>query len=481
MATDVLMPQMGESIAEGTIVKWLKKVGDTVQRDEPLLEISTDKVDAEIPAPAAGVLTEILAKEGDTVAINTVIARLGEAGEAGAGVSAAAAAGAAPAPSPPTAGEVAHAREEPAIETRPGVGQPAQADGDSRPLPSQVPTLPQPQAAPPQPPVTPQARATLQAPPAPAPEAAGRARSSPLVRNIAREHGVNLDEVSGTGLGGRVTKDDILNFIERRKGAPAAPAPAPAPPAPAPAPAPPAPAGAPGDRVTIEPMSNMRRKIAENMLNSLSVSAHVTSFFEVDFTNVARLRERVKKQFEAQNGVKLTFLPFVIKAAIDALKVIPVVNASVEGENIVYKRDYNIGIAVALDWGLIVPVIKQADALSVTGLARASQDLANRARSKQLKPDEVSGGTFSITNFGLFGGYAAAPIINQPQVAILGLGGIHKKPWVVETDDGDAIAIRHIGVVSLSFDHRIIDGAVGDQFLAHIKKTIETTDFSALL
>src|SRR5215470_10484134 len=470
MATDVLMPQMGESITEGTVVKWLKKVGDTVQRDEPLLEISTDKVDAEIPAPAAGVVTEILAKEGDTVAINTVLARLGEAGEVGAGVSAAAA-GAAPA-----MGEAAPAREAPRHVEAP----PAQADGDSRPLPSQAPP-PQPQAAPPQPPA--QARAMPAA--APTPEAVGRARSSPLVRNIAREHNVNLDEIPGTGLGGRVTKDDILNFIEQRKGAPAAPAPAriaPAPSvAPAPAPAPPAPAGAPGARVSIEPMSNMRRKIAENMLNSLSVSAHVTSFFEVDFTNIARLRERVKKQFEAQNGVKLTFLPFVIKAAIDALKVIPVVNSSVEGENIVYKHDYNIGIAVALDWGLIVPVIKQADALSVTGLARASQDLANRARSKQLKPDEVSGGTFSITNFGLFGGYAAAPIINQPQVAILGLGGVHKKPWVIETDDGDAIAIRHIGVVSLSFDHRIIDGAVGDQFLAHIKKTIETTDFSSLL
>jgi 2-oxoglutarate dehydrogenase E2 component (dihydrolipoamide succinyltransferase) len=482
MATDVLMPQMGESITEGTIVKWLKKVGDTVQRDEPLLEISTDKVDAEIPAPAAGVVTEILAKEGDTVAINSVLARLGEAGEAGVS---AAAAGAAPA-----VGEAVPAREA----LRPVEAPPAQADGDSRPLPSQAPAPPRPQAAPPPPP--PQARAMPAAPPTPAPEAVGRARSSPLVRNIAREHGVNLDEVPGTGLGGRVTKDDILNFIEQRKGAPAAapavaPAPAPAPIAPAPAPvapapaiapaAPPAPAFVAGDRVTIEPMSNMRRRIAENMLNSRRVSAHVTTIFEVDFTNIARLRERVKKQFEAQNGVKLTYLPFVIKATIDALKELPVINSSVEGENIVYKHDYNIGIAVALDWGLIVPVIKQADALSLTGLARASQDLANRARSKQLKPDEVSGGTFSITNFGLYGGYTAAPIINQPQVAILGLGGVHKKPWVIETEDGDAIAIRHIAAVSLSFDHRVIDGAVADHFLSHIKNTIETTDFSALL
>ena len=480
MATDVLMPQMGESITEGTVVKWLKKVGETVQRDEPLLEISTDKVDAEIPAPAAGVVTEILAKEGDTVAVNSVLARLGEAGEVGAGASAAAAA-AAPAP----ASAVSEAFQ-PSSAPRQVEAPPAQADGDSRPLPSQAQAPPYSQAAPPQPP--PQARAMPAA--APALEEIGRARSSPLVRNIAREHGVNLDEISGTGLGGRVTKDDILDFIERRKGAPAAAAaaaPAPAPIAPAPAiapsapPAPPTPAFAAGDRVTIEPMSNMRRRIAENMLNSRRVSAHVTTIFEVDFTNIARLRERVKKQFEAQNGAKLTFLPFVIKATTDALKALPVVNSSVEGENIVYKHDYNIGIAVALDWGLIVPVIKQADALSLTGLARSSQDLANRARSKQLKPDEVSGGTFSITNFGLFGGYTAAPIINQPQVAILGLGGVHKRPWVVETADGDAIAIRHIAAMSLSFDHRVIDGAVADQFLAHIKKTIETTDFSALL
>jgi 2-oxoglutarate dehydrogenase E2 component (dihydrolipoamide succinyltransferase) len=467
MATDVLMPQMGESIAEGTIVKWLKKVGDTVQRDEPLLEISTDKVDAEIPAPAAGVLTEILAKEGETVAVNAVIARLSEAGEAAAGATATQAAPAAP------------AREEPAIDARPsGVTAP--------PAP--------PQAAPPAPPPTPQPPPAPAAVPATAAAGDGngrKARSSPLVRNIAREHGVNLEEIPGTGLGGRVTKDDILGFIERRKGAPApavapsAPAPVARPAAPPAAPvaplAPQAPAYTSGERITIEPMSNMRRKIAENMLNSRRTSAHVTTFFEVDFTNIARLRERVKKQFEAQNGAKLTFLPFIIKATVDALKAIPVVNASAEGDNIVYKHDYNIGIAVALDWGLIVPVIKQADALSVTGLARASQDLANRARSKQLKPDEVSGGTFSITNFGLYGGYTATPIINQPQLAILGVGGIHKKPWVIETDDGDAIAIRHIGVVSLSFDHRIIDGAVGDQFLAHIKRTIETTDFSALL
>ncbi len=453
MPTDVVMPQMGESIAEGTIVKWLKKVGDTIGRDEPLLEVSTDKVDTEVPSPAAGVITEILHQEGETVAVNAVVARIGEAGTA-----------AAPAPV-----VVAPAPE------------PAPA-----PAPVAVPSAPVAPVAPAVPPAAPAAASA---------EERGKVRSSPLVRNIAREHGVNVDQVPGTGLGGRVTKEDILNFIAAGKTAtvaapvPAAPAPAappasvaaPAPSVPAPVAAPSVPSFAAGDRVTVETMSNMRKRIAENMLVSRRTSAHVTTFFEADFTNIARLRERVKKQFEAQNGTKLTFLPFVIKATLDALKAIPIVNSSVDGDSIVYKHDYNVGIAVALDWGLIVPVIKNADMLSITGLARASQDLANRARAKQLKPDEISGGTFSITNFGLYGGYTATPIINQPQVAILGLGGIHKKPWVVETEAGDALAIRHIGVLSLSFDHRIIDGAVGDQFLAHIKKTIETTDFSALL
>lgn len=523
MATDVLMPQMGESITEGTIVKWLKKVGDTVGRDEPILEISTDKVDAEIPSPAAGTLTEILAQEGDTVAVNSVIARLGEAGEAAETGQAAPAAAPPPQeeqpeaeasqPATPATGEVGPGREEPMIDTKPDNARSAQADGDSRPLPAEAqatqPSAPPVQAAPAAKGADVDAqRGGYGQPPVPASAAIAqgdgeRVRSSPLVRNIAREHDINLAEVAGTGMGGRVTKDDILGFIEQRQGAPAPAAPAPAAPAPTPAapvtapapasappkpaapapaaPAPVAPASAAGERITIEPMSNMRRRIAENMLTSRRTSAHVTTFFEVDFTNIARLRERVKKGFESQNGTKLTFLPFVIKATIDALRAIPVVNASVEGENIVYKQDFNLGIAVALDWGLIVPVIKQADSLSITGLARASQDLANRARSKQLKPDEISGGTFSITNFGLYGGYTATPIINQPQVAILGLGGIHKKPWVIESDAGEAIAIRHIGVLSLSFDHRIIDGAVGDQFLAHVKKTIETTDFAALL
>lgn len=446
--TNVVMPQLGESIAEGTIVRWLKKVGDTVQRDEPLLEISTDKVDAEIPSSAAGTLLSIVAQEGQTVAVNEIIATIGEAGAA------------APAPAAPT------------------------------PAPA-APAAPTPPPA---------------APPVAAAAAAGsveelrRIKSSPVVRKIAAEHGVNIAQISGTGISGRVTKQDILNFIENKPAAPtvappttptvapAAPQPvAPPPVAPPAAPAPPAPAKpaapvfAAGERVKIEPMTKMRKSIADHMILSKRTSAHVTTFFEVDFTNVARLRERVKKDFEAKNGAKLTFMPFITKAAIDALKALPIVNASVDGDNIVYKQDINIGIAVALDWGLIVPVIKQADSMNLVGLARATQDLASRARNKQLKPDEVSGGTFSITNFGLFGGLTATPVINQPQVAILGVGGIHKRPWVMETEHGDVIAIRHIGILSLSFDHRIIDGAVGDEFLAKMKKTLETTDFSALL
>ena len=467
MATDVLMPQMGESIAEGTIIKWLKKVGDTVERDEPLFEISTDKVDAEIPSPAAGVLIAILANEGDTIAVNAAVARIGEAGEEGAKAE-------------------APAKEAP--------------KSDGKPAPTEAPPAPQ-AAAPPQPtpgPITtPGAKAPASASAtavAPAPEASedsNRVRSSPLVRNIAREHGVDIASITGTGQGGRVTKEDILGFIERKgteaapapKPAPAAPAP-PAPPKPAPAPAAPAqraPVFAPGERVKIEPMSVMRRKIAEHMVLSKATSAHVTTFFEVDYTNIARLRDRIKKEYEERNGVKLTYLPFVIKATIDALKAFPVVNASVDGDTIVYKQDINVGIAVALDWGLIVPVIKQADELSLMGIARAAQDLAGRARNKQLKPDEVAGGTFSITNFGLYGGLTATPVINQPQVAILGMGGIKKQPWVDENDAGDAIAIRSIGVLSLSFDHRIIDGAVADQFMAHMRKTLETTDFSSLV
>ena len=440
-ATEVVMPQLGESIAEGTIVRWLKKVGDSVQRDEPLLEISTDKVDAEIPSTVAGTLLSILAQEGETIAVNAVIATIGEAG---------AAAPSAPALTPTPAA--------PAAPTPPPVAPP---------------------------PVAPPAVVAAAA-------AGGsiedlrRVKSSPVVRKIAAEHSVNIAHIAGSGISGRVTKKDILSFIENPPAAPVvAPPPVIAPPPVAPPAAPPAKPAAPvfaaGERVKIEPMTKMRKSIADHMILSKKTSAHVTTFFEVDFTNIARLRDRVKKDFEAKNGAKLTFMPFITKAAIDALKALPIVNASVDGDNIAYKQDINIGIAVALDWGLIVPVIKQADSMNLVGLARATQDLASRARGKQLKPDEISGGTFSITNFGLFGGLTATPVINQPQVAILGVGGIHKRAWVMETELGDVIAIRHIGVLSLSFDHRIIDGAIGDEFLATMKKTLETTDFSGLL
>ncbi len=440
-ATSVVMPQLGESIAEGTIVRWLKKVGDTVQRDEPLFEISTDKVDAEIPSPAAGTLLAIVAQEGETVAVNAVVATIGEAGMA--------------APSAPTA-------------------PPAP---DAAPAP----------VAPP--PVTPPV--TAAAATAGSVEEIRRIKSSPVVRNIAKEHGINIAAVAGTGISGRVTKNDILGYIQNPTAAPAvapvalppvvAPPPIAAPIAAPAAPARPAMVFTPGERVKVEPMTKMRKSIADHMILSRKTSAHVTTFFEVDFTNIARLRDRVKKNFEAQNGTKLTFMPFIIKAAVDAIKALPVINSSVDGDNIVYKQDINIGIAVALDWGLIVPVIKQADSMNLLGLARATNDLAGRARGKQLKPDEVSGGTFSITNFGLYGGLTATPVINQPQVAILGVGGIHKRAWVMDTSEGEVIAIRHIGVLSLSFDHRIIDGAIGDQFLALMRTTLETTDFSGLV
>jgi pyruvate dehydrogenase E2 component (dihydrolipoamide acetyltransferase) len=469
MAMDVVMPQMGESIAEGTIVKWLKSVGDQIQRDEPLFEISTDKVDAEIPAPGAGTLTEILAAEGETVAVNAVVARIGEAGAAAAPPSKAAAA-------PPEA----KAAPAPAAPEKPAPAAPKpQADGHG---PAEA-TVPAATAAP---------SASDESV-----EDLRRKKSSPLVRNIAREHGIDISEVAGTGLSGRVTKDDILKHIEQQKtGAqPAAAAPASAPvgarqpvqeavqeavqkaqPAPA---APPA--YAEGERVRIEPMSLMRRRIAEHMVLSRRTSAHVTTLFEIDYTNIARLREKAKKSFEEQNGVKLTYMPFLIKAAVDALKAFPIVNSSLEGDSIIYKQDFNIGVAVALEWGLIVPVVKHVDELSILGIARAVQDLGARARNKQLKPDEVGGGTFTITNPGSYGGLIGTPIINQPQVAIMGVGSIAKRPWVVETEDGDGLAIRTIGLLSLSFDHRIIDGAVADQFMAYVKKSLETTDFSSLI
>ena len=465
MATDVIMPQMGESIAEGTITRWIKNVGDTVSRDEPLFEISTDKVDAEIPSPAAGTLTEILVSPGQTVAVNTVVARIGEAG---AGKGAPAPEGAAKAAAPPPKAEPSPKPAQPAA-------APSSAPAAAR---SETPRAKEPAPAPsPRP-----ASAPASPPPAAAPAASAaasfeeriRARSSPLVRKIAQENAVAIAEVEGTGIAGRVTKNDILSFIDNRKSAPRLEA----------GPARPAvvPPGAPvprGDRDEIVPMSVMRRKIAERMVESRRTSAHVATVFSIDYTAVEKLRRQNKEAFLEANGVKLTYMPFIFQALTAALKKFPELNASIDGEEIVYHRDIHLGMAVALDWGLIVPVIKNADEKSILGLARAANDLADRARSKKLKPEEVSGGTFTVTNPGVYGSLFGTPIIVQPQVAILGVGAIEKRPVVVEDAGGnDALAVRTTGYLALSFDHRLIDGAVADQFMAEIKKTLEAGSFS---
>jgi pyruvate dehydrogenase E2 component (dihydrolipoamide acetyltransferase) len=441
MATDIIMPQMGESIVEGTITKWLKKPGDKVQRDEPLFEISTDKVDAEIPAPASGVLQEIKVTEGTTVGVNTVVGTIAADGEA-----AAKPAPAKPAPAAPKAPESS----------------------------ASVPATPRPQAAASAPPPMP-------APAASAQEEAEEARSSPLVRKIAREHGVNLSQVSGTGLGGRITKQDIMQFIEAQESksarvgadAPVRPAAPAAPESPIPAPAPrPAPAAYPGDLV---PMTNMRKLIAKHMIESRRTSAHVHCMYEVDLTRVVNLRNKHKAGFEQRHGVRLTFMPFFVRAAIIAIQQWPIVSANIEGENIRYHRNINVGIAVALDWGLIVPVVKNAGDLNFLGLQRAITDLGERARTKKLKPEDVEGSTFTVTNPGQFGAVFGLPIINQPNSAIMGVGGIMKVPLVVTDKDGnDSIAIRSVVHLTLGYDHRLIDGAVADQFMAQVKKNLET-------
>jgi len=441
MPTDIIMPQMGESIVEGTITKWLKKPGDKVQRDEPLFEISTDKVDAEIPAPASGVLQEIKVAEGTTVGVNTVVGTIAVDGEAAATKSAAAPAKAAPVPATP-----------PKEEAKP--------------------------APPP--------------PPAPASSAQDEeveeARSSPLVRKIAREHGISLSQVPGTGLSGRITKQDIMQFIENQGSTPghvgtaasavprtlseakgSAPEPAPAAPAP---PRPATPAPYPGDLV---PMSNMRKLIAKHMIESRRTSAHVHCMYEVDLTRIVNLRNKLKSGFEQRHGARLTFMPFFVRAAIIAIQQWPIVNANIEGENIRYHRQINMGIAVALDWGLIVPVLKNAGDLNFLGLQRGITDLGERARNKKLKPEDVEGSTFTITNPGQFGAVFGLPIINQPNSAIMGVGGIMKQTMVVTDKDGnDSIAIRSVVHLTLGYDHRLVDGAVADQFMAQVKKNLET-------
>jgi pyruvate dehydrogenase E2 component (dihydrolipoamide acetyltransferase) len=433
MPTDIIMPQMGESIVEGTITKWLKKPGDKVQRDEPLFEISTDKVDAEIPAPASGVLQEIKVSEGTTVGVNTVVGTIAVDGEAAA------------APAKPVPAANAPPSAEKKEEKKPAVSAVPAASGSVPPVQESV------------------------------EEGAEEARSSPLVRKIAREHGVNLSQISGTGLGGRITKQDIMAFIERPASAPAAPAVPTAQPAATPTashpPAPPAPAAYPGDLV---PMTNMRKIIAQRMIESRRTSAHVHCMYELDFTRIVNLRAKHKNAFEQRHGVRLTFMPFFVRAAIIALQQWPIVNASLEGESIRYHRQINVGIAVALDWGLIVPVLKNAGDLNFLGLQRGITDLGERARSKKLKPEDVEGSTFTVTNPGQFGAVFGLPIINQPNSAIMGVGGITKQPLVVTDKDGyDSIAIRSVVHLTLGYDHRLIDGAIADQYMALVKKTLE--------
>ena len=421
MATDVVMPQMGESVAEGTIVRWIKKVGDTVDRDEPLFEISTDKVDAEIPSPAAGVVTQIRVKEGETVPVNSVVAVIDAAGSKPATP---------PAFAPPSS-------------TGATAGKPASAHSAS-PAP----------------------------PAAPAHDEESHQRLSPVVRKIAKEHNVDVSKIQGTGIGGRVTRDDILAFIEgkvpSRPATPAGSAPT------TKAPAPEGPKFKPGADTEIAPMSVMRKKIAEHMVMSRKTSAHVHSVFEVNFGRVAQIREKKKAEYE-RAGAKLTYLSFIMKVVVDALRAVPVANASLDGDNVVYHKHVNLGVAVALDWGLIVPVIKNAEDLDLLGLSKRVADLAARARSKHLKPEEVSGGTFTITNPGVFGALFGMPIINQPQVAILGVGSVEKRPVVID----DAIAIRPMAYLTLGYDHRIIDGAVADEFMSHLKHAIENWDPNA--
>lgn len=433
MPTDIVMPQMGESIFEGTITKWLKKPGDKVQRDEPLFEISTDKVDAEIPAPASGVLQDIKVAEGATVQVNTVVGTISADGEG------AAAKPAASIPSPPAKKEPAPAKTSP---------------------PVAVPVAPTPSSqAPP-----PQTQASH--------EDEDHARSSPLVRKIAREHNISLAQVPGTGLGGRITKQDITAFLDKSQAGSAASTASAAPPSPAkPEGSSPAPASIPGDLV---PMNHVRKIIAQRMIESRHTSAHVHCMFEVDLTRIVQLRNKTKAGFEKRHGARLTFMPFFSRAAIITLQQFPIVNASIEGESIRYHRHVNLGIAVALDWGLIVPVLKNADDLNFLGLQRGISDLGERARNKKLKPEEVEGSTFTITNPGQFGAVFGLPIINQPNSAIMGVGGITKAPMVVTDDDGnDSIAIRSVVHLTLGYDHRLIDGAVADQFMAQVKKTLE--------
>ena len=488
MPTDIVMPQMGESIVEGTITKWLKKPGEKVQRDEPLFEISTDKVDAEIPAPSAGVLREIKVPEGTTVQVNTVV-----------GVIDAEGAGAAPASAKPetprAAAPTPSQPPKPSPQADGGARQP-QATESAATARRGAPTTPrqgeeetlapaytrerEPAGRPQQQEAAARQKETVIEFPSEGEEEGERIRSSPLVRRIAREHNVSLAQVPGTGLGGRITKQDIETFIAQHPaGAPAAPArPAAAaqgqpyqPGAAAPSMPAPQPAPIPGELVAL---TNMRKIIAQRMIESRRTSAHVHNLFEVDVTRIVNLRNRAKAGFEQRHGARLTFMPFFVRAAIIGLQQFPIINASLEGDNIRYHQHINMGIAVALDWGLIVPVIKNAEEKNFLGLQRAISDVGERARNKRLSPDDIQGSTFTVTNPGTFGAVFGLPIINQPNVAILGVGGIAKAPVVVTDAQGsDSIAIRSLVHLTLGYDHRVIDGAVADQFMALVKKTLE--------
>jgi len=446
---DIIMPQMGESIAEGTLSKWLKKVGDEVKRDEPIFEISTDKVDAEIPAPAAGTIAEIIVKEGETVAVQTIVARLEtEKGKVA---------------------EKTEGAETQSAETQRAAAPPAAAAASAGGPPPKFESMPAAPAA--THPSAARERGSSQSN-GNSFEDRVRTRSSPLVRKIAAEHGLDIAAMQGSGIAGRVTKKDILEFIESGASQPQRMASMHAPGGVSEAPHGPLPEPWPGDRV--EPMSKMRALISDHMIASRRTSAHVTSFMEIDLTRVARIRSRKRAEFEAATGQKLTYLPFIIASVVKGLQAFPIMNSSVAGRDIIYRKPINIGVAVALDWGLIVPVIRNAEDLSLAGITKSLNDLASRARAKRLDPREVQDGTFTITNPGVFGSLMGAPIINQPQVAILGIGVIEKRPKVMPGADGeDTIAIRTCAYFSISFDHRIIDGAVADQFLAFVKKTIE--------
>jgi 2-oxoglutarate dehydrogenase E2 component (dihydrolipoamide succinyltransferase) len=461
MATDVLMPQMGESIAEGTVSRWIKKVGDKVERDEPLLEISTDKVDAEIPSPASGTLSEILVKEGETVAVNSVVARIAAEGEGG------------------NAGEGAGATQKPAAPATPAPAAPAPAEPE---LPSsQAPEPPKP--APGNPATQKPSNPETQQPSNPddenitSLEDRRRTKSSPLVRKIARENNIDISQLQGTGISGRVTKNDILDYLQQPQQAQPSVAPAIVPATPAASPSPAGKIAGATQSIRLEPLSVMRKKIAQHMIQSKQTSAHVTTVFEFDFSAIEKLRRQNKEAY-AERGVKLTYLPFIVQAIVAGLREFPIINASMDDTNVIYHGDMNIGIAVALDWGLIVPVVKNADEKNILGLARVINDLGERARTKKLSPDDVQGGTFTITNPGIYGGLFGTPIINQPQVAILGVGGVKKRPVVIETKEGDSIAIRSMCIMSLTFDHRLIDGAVADQFMARVRQIIESGQFT---